>query len=167
MQNSKTFQNWSKMLRLQKSFTTYKWGININNEFIMNQHTFKNSYLFQNDFKKNTSCIGTTISIHYEKLQKQLFQNSFVWKKYFYTKGHVLFYINPIGSLYLVCTLNNFFLLVIMDKFDLNLVFVNVKLTPYKFFVATLALGSRPRQRGCKGAGQREAQESHQGLPGV
>ncbi len=66
------------MLRLQKSFTTYKWGININNEFIMNQHTFKNSYLFQNDFKKNTSCIGTTISIHYEKLQKQLFQNSFV-----------------------------------------------------------------------------------------
>jgi hypothetical protein len=33
--------------------------------------------------------------------------------------------------------------------------------------VATLALGSRHRQRGCKGAGQREAQESHQGLPGV
>ncbi len=33
--------------------------------------------------------------------------------------------------------------------------------------VATLALGSRPRQRGCKGAGQREARESHQGLPGV
>jgi hypothetical protein len=33
--------------------------------------------------------------------------------------------------------------------------------------VATLALGSRPRQRGCKGVGQREAQESHQGLPGV
>jgi hypothetical protein len=32
---------------------------------------------------------------------------------------------------------------------------------------ATLALGLRPRQRGCKGAGQREAQESHQGLPGV
>jgi hypothetical protein len=32
--------------------------------------------------------------------------------------------------------------------------------------VATLALGSRPRQRGCKGAGQREARESHQGLPG-
>jgi hypothetical protein len=33
--------------------------------------------------------------------------------------------------------------------------------------VATLALGSRPRQRGCNGAGQREARESHQGLPGV
>jgi hypothetical protein len=33
--------------------------------------------------------------------------------------------------------------------------------------VATLVLGSRPRQRGCKGAGQREARESHQGLPGV
>jgi hypothetical protein len=37
----------------------------------------------------------------------------------------------------------------------------------YLVFVATLALGSRPRQRGCKGAGQREAQESHQGLPRV
>ncbi len=34
-------------------------------------------------------------------------------------------------------------------------------------FVATLALGSRPRQRGCKGAGQEEARESHQRLPGV
>jgi len=33
--------------------------------------------------------------------------------------------------------------------------------------VATLALGSRPRQRGCKGACQEEAQESHQRLPGV
>jgi hypothetical protein len=33
--------------------------------------------------------------------------------------------------------------------------------------VATLALGSRPRQRGCKGAGQEEAQESHHILPGI
>jgi hypothetical protein len=33
--------------------------------------------------------------------------------------------------------------------------------------VATLALGSRPRQRGCKGAGQEEARESRQRLPGV
>jgi hypothetical protein len=33
--------------------------------------------------------------------------------------------------------------------------------------VATLALGSRPRQRGYKGAGQEEARESHQRLPGV
>jgi hypothetical protein len=33
--------------------------------------------------------------------------------------------------------------------------------------VATLALGSRPRQRGCKGASQEEAQESHQRLLGV
>ncbi len=39
----------------------------------------------------------------------------------------------------------------------------------FMFFtnVATLALGSRPRQRGCKGAGQEEARESHQRLPGV
>jgi len=33
--------------------------------------------------------------------------------------------------------------------------------------VATLALGSRPRQRGCKSAGQEEARESHHILPGV
>ncbi len=33
--------------------------------------------------------------------------------------------------------------------------------------VVTLALGSRPRQRGCKSAGQEEAQESHSILPGV
>jgi len=33
--------------------------------------------------------------------------------------------------------------------------------------VATLVLGSRPRQRGCKGAGQEEARESHHRLPGV
>jgi len=33
--------------------------------------------------------------------------------------------------------------------------------------VATLALGSRRRQRGCKGAGQEEAWESHQRLPRV
>jgi len=33
--------------------------------------------------------------------------------------------------------------------------------------VATLALGSRPRQRGCKGAGQKEAWESHHILLGV
>jgi hypothetical protein len=37
----------------------------------------------------------------------------------------------------------------------------------WEIFVATLALGSRPRQRGYKGAGQREARESHQGLLGV
>jgi hypothetical protein len=36
-----------------------------------------------------------------------------------------------------------------------------------KSSVATLALGLRPKQRGCKGAGQREARESHQGLPRV
>ncbi len=34
-------------------------------------------------------------------------------------------------------------------------------------FVATLALGSRLRQRGCKGAGQEKARESHHILPRV
>jgi hypothetical protein len=33
--------------------------------------------------------------------------------------------------------------------------------------VVTLVLGSRPRQRGYKGAGQEEARESHHILPGV
>jgi hypothetical protein len=33
--------------------------------------------------------------------------------------------------------------------------------------VVMLTLGSRPRQRGCKGAGQEEARESHHILPGV
>jgi hypothetical protein len=34
-------------------------------------------------------------------------------------------------------------------------------------YVATLALGSRPRQRGCKGVGQEKARESHHILPGM
>jgi hypothetical protein len=49
----------------------------------------------------------------------------------------------------------------------IDLVLENPTLNLEKFIVATLALGSRPRQRGCKGASQREARESHQGLPGV
>jgi len=36
-----------------------------------------------------------------------------------------------------------------------------------RVIVATLALGWQPRQRGCKGAGQEEAWESHHRLPGV
>jgi len=36
-----------------------------------------------------------------------------------------------------------------------------------KFYVTTLTLGSRTRQRGCKGAGQEEARESHHVFPGV
>jgi hypothetical protein len=27
IKTQRTFQNWSKILKLQKSFTTYKWGI--------------------------------------------------------------------------------------------------------------------------------------------
>ncbi len=34
----------------------------------------------------------------------------------------------------------------------------------FMFFVTTLALSSWPKQRGCKGAGQEEAQESHHTL---
>jgi hypothetical protein len=34
-------------------------------------------------------------------------------------------------------------------------------------YVATLALGLQPRQRGCKGVGQEQARESHHILSGV
>jgi hypothetical protein len=37
----------------------------------------------------------------------------------------------------------------------------------YNNIVATLALGSRLRQKGYKGVGQEEARESHHILPGV
>jgi hypothetical protein len=33
--------------------------------------------------------------------------------------------------------------------------------------VVALALGLQPRQRGCKGAGQEKARESHHILPGM
>jgi hypothetical protein len=45
--------------------------------------------------------------------------------------------------------------------------FVELKARLVAAPVATLALGSRPRQRGCKGAGQEKARESHHKLPGV
>jgi hypothetical protein len=35
----------------------------------------------QNDDEKDMSCTWTIINIHYNKLQKKLFQNSFIWKK--------------------------------------------------------------------------------------
>jgi hypothetical protein len=52
------------------------------------------------------SCIWTNIGISYNKLQKKLFQNSFIWKKKKnWQKEHaILFFSNPMGSLYHVCT---------------------------------------------------------------
>jgi hypothetical protein len=47
-----------------------------------------------------------------------------------------------------------------------QIVMIEIRLQ-FKFGVATLVLGSRPRQRGCKGAGQEEARESHHILMGV
>jgi len=38
---------------------------------------------------------------------------------------------------------------------------------PVSIVVATLALGSWPRQRGCKGEGQEETRETHHILPGM
>jgi hypothetical protein len=54
-----------------------------NTKFTKNQDTFKNLYLLKNDKEKNMSCIWTTINIYYNKLQKQLFQSSFIWKSFF------------------------------------------------------------------------------------
>ncbi len=47
-----------------------------NTKFTRNWDTFKTS--LKNDKQKNMPCIGTTISIYYNKLQIKLFQNSFV-----------------------------------------------------------------------------------------
>jgi hypothetical protein len=77
-----------------------KW----NTEFTRNQDTFKNSYLLKNDKEKNISCTWTTISIHYNKLQKKSFKIHSYEKVFFGKKHVVLFYNNPIGSLYHVCT---------------------------------------------------------------
>jgi len=49
-----------------------------NTEFTRNQDTFKNSYLLKSNEEKNMSCTWTIISIYYNKLQKTLFQNSFI-----------------------------------------------------------------------------------------
>jgi hypothetical protein len=54
-----------------------------NTKLTKNQNIFKNSNLFKNDKQKNILCTMTTISIYYNKLQKQLLQNSFIWKKKF------------------------------------------------------------------------------------
>jgi S-adenosylmethionine:diacylglycerol 3-amino-3-carboxypropyl transferase len=78
-----------------------RWNI----EFTRNHDIFKNSLLFKNDEEKNISCTWTTIGIYYNKLQKKLFQNSSIWKSFFWQKGHAIFFSNnPIGSLYLICT---------------------------------------------------------------
>jgi hypothetical protein len=55
----------------------------------------------------------------------------------------------------------------INEILNTSVIMLWINITPPDCNVATLALGSRPRQRGCKGAGQREARESHQGLSGV
>jgi hypothetical protein len=69
-----------------------------NTKFTRNQDTFKN------DKQKNMSCIGTTRSMYYKKLQKKLFQNSFVWKKNLGKKTCGLFLKWIVNSLYFVCT---------------------------------------------------------------
>jgi hypothetical protein len=50
-------------------------------ECTSNYDIFKKSHLFKNDDEKDMSCTWTIINIDYNKLQKQLFQNSFIWKK--------------------------------------------------------------------------------------
>jgi hypothetical protein len=65
-----------------------KW----NTEFTRNQDIFKNSYLLKDDEEKKNSCTWTTIIIYYNKMQKKLFQNSFIWTSFFWQKRHVVFF---------------------------------------------------------------------------
>ncbi len=58
-------------------------------------------------------------------------------------------------------------MLIKMGPSNEDIWFLDIGILDLAVIVATLALGSRPRQRGCKGAGQEEARESHQRLPGV
>jgi hypothetical protein len=53
----------------------YDLKLSVYTKFTKNQNILKNSYLFKNDEKKHISCTWTTISIYYNKLPKQLFQN--------------------------------------------------------------------------------------------
>jgi len=77
--------------------------------------------------------------------------------------------------------LNGMKLLLIMSREFLAMVDVVIKLYQEEvpngnlrstsklqaFIIATLALGLRPRQRGCKVVSQEDARESHHMLPGV
>jgi hypothetical protein len=52
-------------------------------------------------------------------------------------------------------------MLIKMGPSNEDIWFLDIGILDLAVIVATLALGSRPRQRGCKGAGQEEARESH------
>jgi hypothetical protein len=59
---------------------------------------FKNSYLFNNDYKKKMWCIGEHFNVFYNKLPKKSFKNSFACKIIFWEKKHAaLFKSNPFG----------------------------------------------------------------------
>jgi hypothetical protein len=65
---NKTLKNAKKIIMIWSCYHFYKQ----NTKFIRNQNTLKNSYLLKNDKQKNMSCIETTISIYYNKLQKNI-----------------------------------------------------------------------------------------------
>jgi hypothetical protein len=60
-----------------------RWNI----ESIKNLHTFKKSYLFNNDFFSLKWCNGEHLNIFYSKLQKKSFKNSFACKNVFWEKN--------------------------------------------------------------------------------
>jgi len=50
-------------------------------------------HIYSKMMKKNMSCTWIIISIYYNKLQKKLFQNSFIWKSFFGKKNLQLFFL--------------------------------------------------------------------------
>jgi len=75
-----------------------------NTKFTRNEDMSKNSYLFKNDEKKKVMYLDNYKHL-LKQVAKKLFQNSFIWKSFFWQKGHaILFYSNHVGSLYPICT---------------------------------------------------------------
>jgi len=106
-----TFQNWFKILKLQKSFTTHKWGkmymmclkscnllykekecgkkngydLKLLSFLKMKHWIYKESGYFQNFIfiPKWWRKKHVMYLDNYNKLQNKLFQNSFMWKNFF------------------------------------------------------------------------------------
>jgi hypothetical protein len=139
LKTQRTFQNWSKILELQKFLPHINgvkctWCVKKIVVYYIRKHknvekninylwfeiiiifkdktlnlqgikTFSDIHIYSKTMKKKHVMYWTTINIYYYKPQKKLFQNSFIWKSFFCEKGHeVIFYSNPIGSLYPICT---------------------------------------------------------------
>jgi len=70
-----TFKHNTKFIKKSRHFQ----------KFIFIQKNYIYIYIY-------ISCIRKTISIYYNNLQKTLFQNSFIWKSFFWGKKLVVFF---------------------------------------------------------------------------